>query len=419
MRTRCKPPQFCRRAIFNPLFAKSAWVASMGLCMASSCAPPDNRESSVNVPSSDLASLLSRGKNDPQFNAGLDYLNENLRDTKMVGDPVTRRFRWPFHWDPSRCTTPRGDKLEILPAVREFDKKNAYWMSWLSVQAYRQGRDALYHLARVGLTDVELVDDGKTGFQAFIGATEDYVVVSFAGTSEWIDYLTDLTFASKPETVKGIPGHVHTGFLNVLDRSWAKVLQAVESKASHGKPVLLTGHSMGGAQAVISAVRLARLGYNVDSIYIYAVPRIGDETYAAHVEKIFPDRLWRFVNNEDLVPRLPPPSVAAEAFSRVFPVTSQDAVKSVFETLRYKHVGKLLIQDGRGGLALPRAYEEAEDVSYWENVFKRTQGRSVPQAVFANWRMLFDHIPFVSHCQLNPPRSPSNPLVQFVEQQVE
>ncbi|MEY4065136.1 MAG: hypothetical protein RIR26_1344, partial [Pseudomonadota bacterium] len=247
----------------------------------------------------------------------------------------------------------------------------------------------------------------------------DYVVVSFAGTSEWIDYLTDLTFASKPETMRGIPGQVHTGFLNVLDRSWLKVLNAVQTRATNGKPVFLTGHSMGGAQAVISATRLARLGFHVDSLYVYAVPRIGDDAYADFVAKLFPDRLWRFVNNEDIVPRLPPPSVAAEAFSRVFPSDSQDAVKSVFETLRYKHVGKLLIQDGHGGLSSPRNYDEAEDISYWENVFNRTQGRNVPQAVFANWRMLFDHIPFVSHCQLNPPRTLWKPLAQFVESQVE
>jgi len=243
--------------------------------------------------------------------------------------------------------------------------------------------------------------------------------VSFAGTSEWIDYLTDLTFASKPETMLGIPGQVHTGFLNVLDRSWLKVLSAVQSRATNGKPVFLTGHSMGGAQAVITATRLARLGFNIDSLYIYAVPRIGDDTYAAFVEKMFPDRLWRFVNSEDIVPRLPPPSVAAAAFSRVFPTGSQEEVKSVFETLRYKHVGKLLTQDGHGGLSSPRNYEETEDISYWENVFNRSQGRNILQAVFANWRMLFDHIPFVSHCQLNPPKSPQKPLAQFIEPQVE
>jgi pimeloyl-ACP methyl ester carboxylesterase len=190
----------------------------------------------------------------------------------------------------------------------------------------------------------------------------------------------------------------------------------VQKHAGGGKPILLTGHSMGGAQAVMSAVRLAQMGLPVDQIYIFAVPRLGDETYARFVEKILPNRIWRFVNNEDIVPRLPPPPVAADAFSRVFPGGSQEAVRTVFEALQYKHVGKLLIQNGRGGLSEPRVYNEEEDVAYWNKVFERTQGRNVPQAVFANWRMLFDHIPFASHCQLNPPKAPAfHRFTDFVE----
>ncbi|MEY4065777.1 MAG: hypothetical protein RIR26_1985, partial [Pseudomonadota bacterium] len=212
MRMRCKPPQLCRRATLGPFIANSAGVATLGVWLTTSCAPLSANDSADQKPSAELQSFFSSSKNNPKFNAGIEYLNENLRDTKMVGDPLTRRFRWPFHWDPGRCTSPRGEKLEVTTDLHEFDRKNAYWMSWLSVQAYRQGSDALTHLARVGLTDVELIDDGKSGFQAFVGATEDYVVVSFAGTSEWIDYLTDLTFASKPETMRGIPGQVHTGF---------------------------------------------------------------------------------------------------------------------------------------------------------------------------------------------------------------
>lgn len=344
-------------------------------------------------------------KKDPQFVAGLDYLNSNLHSARMVGSPRARKRHWKLHWDPGRCTAPRGNQLEITPHLEVFDRKTAYWMSWLSVQAYRQGTDALTHLGKVGLTNVDLLKEDSTGFQAFVGSTDDYVIVSFAGTSELIDYVTDLTFASKPETVRGIPGNVHIGFLNVLERSWPKLLELIQRHATSNKPILMTGHSMGGAQAVISSARLAKLGFPVDSIYIYAVPRIGDTTYANYVDKLFPNRIWRFVNNEDIVPRLPPPPEAAEAFSRVFPGSSQEAIKLVFETLQYKHVGQLLLQDGRGGLSEPRLFEEQEDVSYWDMVHERTQGRNVPQMIFANWRMLFDHIPFASHCQLNPPRS--------------
>jgi triacylglycerol lipase len=344
----------------------------------------------------------------PKFAEGLDFLDSNLQSSKVVGSPRARKKHWKLHWDPGRCTAPRGNELEITPHLEVFDRKTAYWMSWLSVQAYRQGTDALTHLGKVGLSHVDLLKEDSTGFQAFVGSTNDFVIVSFAGTSELIDYVTDLTFASRPETIRGIPGNVHIGFLNVLERSWAKLLELVKKHSTDNKPILMTGHSMGGAQAVISAARLAKLGFPVDSIYIYAVPRIGDETYANHIESQFPKRVWRFVNNEDIVPRLPPPPVAAEAFSRVFPGSSQEAIKLVFETLRYKHVGQMLLQDGRGGLSEPRAFDETEDIGYWDMVQQRTQGKNLPQMIFANWRMLFDHIPFASHCQLNPPKASRN-----------
>jgi triacylglycerol lipase len=381
--------------------------------LLTSCGTQDSK---ARQQTSESRPLWFFNKKNPKFEAGLNYLDGSLKDSSVVGDETSRKGRWRLHWDPGRCTNPRGSELEITPGLQEFNSKNAYWLSWLSIQAYRKGSDALTHLAKVGFTNVDLINEQNSGFQAFVGSTETYAVVSFAGTSEWIDYLTDLTFASKPETMRGIPGQVHIGFLNVLDRSWPKLIELVQKHAAGGKPILLTGHSMGGAQAVMSAVRLSQMGFPVDQIYIFAVPRLGDEAYARFVEKILPNRIWRFVNNEDLVPRLPPPPVAADAFSRVFPGDSREAIKAVFEALQYKHIGKLLIQNGRGGLSEPRVYSEEEDVDYWNKVFERTQGRNIPQAVFANWRMLFDHIPFASHCQLNPPKAPAfNRFTDFVD----
>lgn len=344
--------------------------------------------------------LLQRKSN---FEQGLNYLDSGLRNRQMVGDETTRKRRWRLQWDPGGCTNPKGSALEITTNTDSFNYGNAYWLSWLSIQAYRRS-DAAEQLEKMGLSKIDFIDNRSTSFQAFVGSNEKYVVVSFAGTSELVDYLTDVTFASKPETVSGIPGRVHTGFVNVLDKSWPELLKLVREHSTAGQPVILTGHSLGGAQAVLTAARLAVMGFPVDSIYIYAVPRTGDEEYARFVTRLFPNRIYRFVNNEDLVPRLPPPKVAAETFSQLFPEDSREPVRAVFETLKYTHVGQLLLQDAKGQLSLPRAYSEAEDIEYWKTVGERSRGRSIPAAVFANWRMLFDHIPFAGHCQLKPPK---------------
>lgn len=383
------------RALCTGRLKKSIALCALGVL---SCGP-QNRPSDAQK-----SEALSFRKS--KFQQGLSYLDSSLRDRKMVGDEVTRRRRWRLQWDPGGCTNPKGSSLEITTNLDTFNYGNAYWLSWLSIQAYRR-TDAANQLQKMGLTKVDFVDDRNTSFQAFVGSNEKYVIVSFAGTSDLVDYLTDVTFASKPEIFPGIPGRVHTGFVNVLEKSWPQLLALVRSHSTSGQPIILTGHSLGGAQAVLSAARLAVLGFPVDSLYVYAVPRVGDDVYARFVSRMFPNRIYRFVNNEDIVPRLPPPQVAAAAFSELFPQDSREPVKAVFETLRYTHVGQLLMQNNKGQLSAPREYSEDEDVNYWTTVVNRSRGRSIPEAVFANWRMLFDHIPFAGHCQLKAPLMPT------------
>lgn len=350
-----------------------------------------------------------------KFQQGLAFLDQRLHDKSLVGDETMRARRWRLQWDPGKCTSPKGPALQITTELDTFDRGNAYWLSWLSIQAYRR-IEAADQLQKLGLSQIDFLDDHSTSFQAFVGSNEKYVVVSFAGTSDVVDYLTDVTFASKPEPFPGIPGRVHTGFVNVLGKSWPRLLELVKKHTASHKPVILTGHSLGGAQAVLSATRLSLLGYKIDSLYIYAVPRVGDKTYAQFVSHLFPNRIYRFVNNEDVVPRLPPPRVAAENFSQIFPEESREPVRTVFETLDYTHVGRLLVQDRKGELSVPREYSEDEDAAYWDEVIGRSKGRSVPAMVFANWRMLFDHIPFASHCQLKAPKAVSSSSTTYISE---
>ena len=71
--------------------------------------------------------------------------------------------------------------------------------------------------------------------------------------------------------------------------------------------VLITGHSLGGAEAIICAGTISYLKY-VDSSKIrlitFGSPRIGDKAFADAIAKLVPEP-YRVVHRNDIVPHLP------------------------------------------------------------------------------------------------------------------
>jgi len=66
------------------------------------------------------------------------------------------------------------------------------------------------------------------------------------------------------------------------------------------------GHSLGGALATLAAmdIKLNVPGKSV-SCYTFGSPKVGDSAFAGAYNKLVPDT-HRFVNDTDLVPKIPP-----------------------------------------------------------------------------------------------------------------
>src|SRR5205823_8259206 len=94
-------------------------------------------------------------------------------------------------------------------------------------------------------------------------------------------------------------GRVHRGFSSVLRHTWDRVETVLE--AARDKPLFLTGHSMGGALAVLTACRLAKAGRPPVATYTFGAPRVGDPAFCAG----YALPTYRVVNRLDLVPELP------------------------------------------------------------------------------------------------------------------
>ena len=81
------------------------------------------------------------------------------------------------------------------------------------------------------------------------------------------------------------------------------------------RPLWVTGHSLGGALALLAAWRFQRNFLAVHEIVTFGAPMIGNEAAAKAFEQEFSGKIFRFVDLEDLVPHLPSVSLLANAYT--------------------------------------------------------------------------------------------------------
>lgn len=172
-------------------------------------------------------------------------------------------------------------------------------------------------LKRADFSLIDTINIGDT--QAFIckreAQNEDpYIVVAFRGTEMEIgDWLTDAQ--AKPVIDEETGTRIHSGFykaLNNKDNEAGKsVLEVIgkildSSKVKKGKqklPVFFTGHSLGGALALLTTRELAD---NINgACYTYGAPRVANYEYFENMKT----PVFRIVNSSDIVPRVPPGAI--------------------------------------------------------------------------------------------------------------
>ena len=163
-----------------------------------------------------------------------------------------------------------------------------------------------YVQKQLGLWGYEVfqwIEDGKTDTQAFITGNDDYLIVSFRGTSSGADALVDAKFL-KTDAYGG-RGRVHRGFQGALDSVWNQ-LQAAVNSLGPDKKMFICGHSLGAALAELAAHRLALAGFPVAGVYVYGSPRVGNRDFMDAYNELLEEKTFLHINNKDIVATIPP-----------------------------------------------------------------------------------------------------------------
>ncbi|MBD2175958.1 lipase family protein [Pseudanabaena sp. FACHB-1998] len=159
--------------------------------------------------------------------------------------------------------------------------------------------------------------------QGFVAEKEENLIIAFRGSESTTDWLTNIKLVTDPGPL--LNSRVHEGFQDALYPVVISIISAIyQFDPNRTKNIWITGHSLGGALAVLMTAMLSIEKVNVRGLYTFGAPRVGNKNFANLLEANFQGTHFRVVNQGDLVPHVP------------------------FEAQGFYHAGKRIIFDING-----------------------------------------------------------------------
>lgn len=157
--------------------------------------------------------------------------------------------------------------------------------------------------------------DDTTGYMAYANDTKgnQFIVLAVTGTDPLhvaslikdFDFLP--TFWDRDDC-KGlciVDRGFYMGYYYAKEQLKEMFAQFEEELGNADVKIYVTGHSLGAVMAVQAAMDLQDMGYDIDELYTFGEPRLGNKNVGAYIKKRF-KKHYRLTHKLDPVPQLPP-----------------------------------------------------------------------------------------------------------------
>jgi triacylglycerol lipase len=205
--------------------------------------------------------------------------------------------------------------LKFNANTTQFDPGNALALADASNIAYNLDQTAAGQDVKntFGFGNYHALNTKDT--QGFIAGDDKAIIVAFRGTtpSDLRDWMTDVEiapvnfdyiFSDAPDI-----GHIHNGFGHAFSDVADEMFATIRTFQDNGQTLWFTGHSLGGALAVVATAACLfddSTRFPVSGLYTFGQPRVGDFAFAGNFDQHFKSKTFRFVNDADIVTRVPP-----------------------------------------------------------------------------------------------------------------
>lgn len=126
-----------------------------------------------------------------------------------------------------------------------------------------------------------------------------------SGSSKTVDFgdiKTDLQFKKEDFYNMGL---VHRGFKKAFNEAIDEILAFIHQNHKDGRKLYICGHSLGGALSVLLGAYLRKVKIDFHSVWTYGQPRVFSHEASGYQCALWDQKLNRFINSIDIVPRVP------------------------------------------------------------------------------------------------------------------